>query len=73
MKNKPKSEARTQLFGWILFILCAIFFLASGINNQDALTIIGSVIFLIACIVFIIPLVAAKPLPPKDKDTRDPS
>jgi uncharacterized membrane protein YhhN len=51
------KERKYHLAGWILFILCAILFVASGIRNHDALTIIGSVIFLIACVVFLVPLV----------------
>lgn len=57
--TKIKLEIKYQLSGWILFIICAIFFLASSLKNQDVLTFIGSVIFLIACIVFIIPLVSS--------------
>jgi len=56
-KNKFKQEVKYHIVGWILFILCAIFFLASSLKNHDTLTFIGSVIFLIACIVFLIPLV----------------
>jgi hypothetical protein len=50
-------ELKYQLTGWILFIICAIFFIAASLKNHDALTFIGGVIFLIACIVFLIPLV----------------
>jgi hypothetical protein len=38
-------ETKFHLWGWILFLLCAGFFIA------------GSIIFLIACVIFIIPLV----------------
>ena len=55
--NKIGLEIKYQIAGWILFIICAIFFVASSLKNQDVLTFIGSVIFLIACIVFLIPLV----------------
>ena len=51
------QESKQQLVGWILFVLCALFFIASSLRNRDVLTFIGSVIFLISCIVFIIPLV----------------
>lgn len=47
-----------QLVGWFLFIVCSICYLASAVAHRDTLTILGSVIFLIACIVFLIPLVA---------------
>jgi Na+/proline symporter len=56
-QNQIGQEIKYQLAGWILFIICAIFFIASGLKNHDILTFIGGVIFLIACIVFLIPLV----------------
>ena len=49
-------DIKYQLAGWILFVLCAILFTASSVKNHDILTFIGSVIFFIACIVFLIPL-----------------
>ncbi len=52
-----KRERRFQLWGWILFIVCAGFFIVSAIHNRDVPYLIGSVVFLAACIVFIIPLV----------------
>ena len=56
-ENKIGQEIKCQLAGWILFIICAIFFIASSLKNHDILTFIGGVIFLIACFVFLIPLV----------------
>ena len=52
-------KARSQLAGWLLFILCALFFIASSVHNRDILTFIGSVIFLVACLVFIVPVLSA--------------
>jgi predicted membrane channel-forming protein YqfA (hemolysin III family) len=59
-ENQIGQEIKYELAGWILFIICAIFFVASSLKNHDILTFIGSVIFLIACIVFLIPLVKSK-------------
>jgi predicted membrane channel-forming protein YqfA (hemolysin III family) len=56
MENHESEDLKYQLLGWILFIVCAIFFIASSLKNGDTLTFIGSIIFLIACIVFIMPL-----------------
>ena len=56
-ENQTIQGIKYQIVGWILFIICAIFFIASSLKNHDILTFIGSVIFLIACIVFFIPLV----------------
>ena len=46
-----------QLTGWILFILCSGFFIASSLNNGDPLALIASLIFLAACVIFVIPLI----------------
>ncbi len=58
-ENQLGQEIKYHLAGWILFVICAIFFLASSLKNHDTLTFIGSVIFLIACIVFLIPMVGS--------------
>lgn len=50
-------ERRFQIWGWALFILCAAFFLFSAARNHDVPYFVGSMIFLIACVVFLIPLV----------------
>lgn len=56
-KNHKEKEDMLHLVGWILFVLCAIFFIASSLKNHDTLTLIGSVLFLISCLVFIISLI----------------
>ena len=56
-QNRIGQETKYHLVGWILFVICAIVFIASGVNNHDTLTFIGGVIFLIACVFFLIPLV----------------
>jgi predicted membrane channel-forming protein YqfA (hemolysin III family) len=53
-------EMRFHLCGWILFLVCAGFFIASSIENNNILSLAGSIIFLIACLVFIVPLVIRK-------------
>ena len=52
-----KSEMKYQMWGWILFIICALFFIGAGVQNRDFLTTVGSVVFLAACIAFLIPLI----------------
>jgi len=70
-QNQIGQGIKYQLSGWILFIICAIFFIASGLNNHDILTFIGGVIFLIACIVFLIPLVRLNKKVKNDKKSYD--
>jgi len=45
-----------QLWGWFLFIVCALIFIASSIRMRDNLMLVGSIFFLVACVVFLIPL-----------------
>lgn len=51
-----KRDLNYQLWGWILFILCAFIFIASSVRMGDMLMLIGSLFFLVACILFLIPL-----------------
>lgn len=46
---------RLDLWGWILFLLCAVLFTAAGLRDRDALITIGSVLFLVACVFFLVP------------------
>ena len=50
-------ERKFHLLGWILFLVCAGFFIASSVKSDNILSLTGSTIFLIACVFFIIPLV----------------
>jgi len=42
--------------GWLIFTVCALFFLWGALLAGDAISIVASVLFLLGCIVFIIPL-----------------
>ena len=52
-----KTEIIMHLSGWIFFLICAVLFAVSGILTADLLITAGSIIFFIACIFFLIPLV----------------
>ncbi|PLX71285.1 MAG: hypothetical protein C0602_01375 [Denitrovibrio sp.] len=62
MKNKKSlneiKNMKFQLYGWMLFIFCALLFILSGAVNRDILTFAGSVVFFVACIFFIVPLLS---------------
>lgn len=49
-----------QLIGWSLFILCSIFYIISSIHAHDWFYLAGSIVFLIACVVFMLPLITKK-------------
>ena len=46
---------RLDLWGWILFLICAVFFTAAGVRDGDVLITVGSVLFLVACVLFLVP------------------
>ena len=50
------SDMKFQLIGWSLFILCSIFYIISSIIAGDWFYLIGSILFLVACVVFMLPL-----------------
>ena len=58
----PPDEARRireqwfQLYGWLLFVVSALFFLWSGATAGDPVLVVGSAFFLVACFVFLWPL-----------------
>lgn len=39
--------------GWILFLVCAVLYAGSGIRAGDGLVVIGSIVFGLACILFL--------------------
>jgi hypothetical protein len=44
------------LAGWLLFIVSALFFIASAWRAGDMLALCGGVFFLIACFSFLVPI-----------------
>lgn len=46
---------RWILAGWILFIVSALFFIASSWRSGDMLGLGGGVFFLVACLAFLVP------------------
>ena len=49
-----------QITGWILFIFSALFFIATSFRAGDMLGLTGGLLFLLACFVFLIPLIFQK-------------
>lgn len=69
-QNRREQSFRHQITGWVLFVLGALFFIASSVKNRDLLTFIGSVIFLVACVIFLIPIVRKIRRTERDKKSR---
>ncbi|NEO26061.1 MAG: cytochrome oxidase subunit III [Kamptonema sp. SIO4C4] len=45
-----------QRLGWGLFIVSALFYIAASLRSGDSLGLMGGVFFLVACLVFLVPL-----------------
>jgi len=56
-KNAKSFEIKCQLGGWLLFIASALFYGIASIRSGDLLGFLGSLFFLVACFVFLIPFV----------------
>lgn len=58
--NNPQKSAKNDLWGWVLFVVSALFFIASSIRNGDPVGLLGGVFFLLACAVFLAPHAGAR-------------
>jgi hypothetical protein len=61
-------EMKCQIIGWVLFVFSSLFYMASSIRHGDPLGFAGGAVFLVACIVFLIPLFKSPaPREPEEK------
>lgn len=44
---------RAELIGWLLFLVCAMAYLAAALRDGDVLLSLGGAAFLVACVVFL--------------------
>ncbi len=54
-KEGRDRNRKLEVWGWCLFIVSAVFFVASTARSGDTLGLLGSLFFLFACIVFLVP------------------
>jgi len=55
--NINKAEKRFHLLGWLLFSVCAVFFIMQSLTDNNIFGLTGSIVFLAGCVSFLIPLV----------------
>ena len=55
-ERQIEQTKRSHQIGWGLFIVCSLFFLLAGIRARDLYTVIGSLLFFIACFFFLVPM-----------------
>jgi uncharacterized membrane protein YhhN len=51
------DDRRNQPIGLVEFIISGFIFIAAGIRSGDAMAVIGSVLWVAACVVWAVPLV----------------
>jgi hypothetical protein len=60
MKNnheRVRKKIRLQLYGWILFIVCALLFVIESAIKRDLIFMIASLLFLLGCFFFVVPVI----------------
>ena len=53
MSNGPPQNKNYDLWGWLLFVISALFFIWSSLRNGDIIGLLGGVFFLLACVAFL--------------------
>jgi len=52
-KDSPQDDKRFEIWGWVLFTVSALFFIASSLRNGDKVGLLGGIFFLLACAAFL--------------------
>lgn len=52
-KNVPRKGKNYDFLGWLLFVVSALFFMASSIRAGDVVGLLGGLFFLLACAAFL--------------------
>ena len=60
----PRREWHLTLTGWLLFTVSAVFFTWAAVRAGDWVSICASLLFLVACLVFLVPVWRLRP--PRD-------
>lgn len=49
------SERKMHGIGWLLFLICSLFYTADAVINGNMLGIMGGILFFSGCVVFMVP------------------
>ncbi|MGJ3239958.1 MAG: hypothetical protein ACFE0Q_14700 [Anaerolineae bacterium] len=52
-----ETEQKWQLGGWLLFVICAMLFIVDSLQHDNFVLLIASILFFVACLFFIVPLI----------------
>lgn len=51
------DEQKWQLAGWISFIICSMLFIVDSIRSGNMIALVASLLFLLGCVQFTVPVV----------------
>lgn len=57
------TERTSQILGLVGFVLAGVVFIAVGVRAGDALTVVGSSLWIVSCLIWITPLLRSDPDP----------
>ena len=57
----PRGEWRFYIVGWLLFTVSAVLFTWAALHASDWIGVVASLLFLIACLVFLVPVWRLRP------------
>ena len=46
-------DRKHEIWGWLMFVVSSLFFIASSIRNGDVISLLGGIFFLLACVAFL--------------------
>ncbi len=52
---------KAQIIGWTIFTLSALTYIADSLHSGDMIALVASLLFLLACVVFFLPLLRPDP------------
>ena len=61
MRQARMRNESINIIGWILFVFSALAFIASSLRAGDMVGLVGAVLFLVACLLFLIPFFRRDP------------
>lgn len=53
-KGSQKKSRKFELWGWLLFVVSALFFTLASLRTGDVIGLLGGIFFLLACLVFLV-------------------
>ena len=57
---RAEKKFKYEYIGWVIFVFSALMYIAAGLKSGDVLSILGGILFLLACAFFLLPIMSLK-------------